>query len=54
MRAGCGCSELDQVSVGVSQIAALLGAVVIERLGQELGSAFAPLPIHGRDVRESD
>jgi hypothetical protein len=50
VRAGCGCSELDEVSVGVSQVAALLGAVVIQRLGQELGSALVPLPLHGRNV----
>src|SRR5258708_19008133 len=51
-RSAIGLTDLDQVAVGVTQIAADLGSAV-DRRGQELRGAGAPVRVDGGAVRDA-
>jgi hypothetical protein len=46
-------THLDHVAVGIADVAAHLGLVLLRRR-QELGAARASLGVHGLDVRNPD
>jgi hypothetical protein len=47
-------ADLDDAAVGVPQVAAQLGAVVVERRSQELRALSSPLLVDGMDVGDTE
>jgi len=46
--------DLDDVAVGIAHVTAPFAAVIVERLGEEVGALGGPFPVAGTDVGDAE